>query len=208
MNNMNIIIIKWVINYDEPGIAEPWCPCLNKEGEIYAMGGTDYHAILCDGIVEQKALDELGEVGFVAVIIIACCNRYQLEKTENEVIMDKYAEEFKKEFKKKPHEFDKKEVEDFNKFMHAMPEEVHENPYFRRQLSEEWQTLLYDEYDDNDGCILTYNADGRLNTVTRYYLIEGKIYVERVRDVETMNQTEYKYDNDFQVIEEIINEYL
>uniref|UniRef100_A0A6C0CAR5 Uncharacterized protein n=1 Tax=viral metagenome TaxID=1070528 RepID=A0A6C0CAR5_9ZZZZ len=198
-------IIDWAISYDEPGIAEPWCPIFDEDLNILGRGGTGFSGIIFDGIVSQRMLDEIGEGGFVAAMIIGCIHLPKPTKTLEQIVMDTYVIQFDNEI-----DFglfnDEEDLRNFimNK-MSNIPTLVHENPYFRRQLSEAWQKLIWGQYDNNDGCIHTYTNDDIIETTTRYHIIDGIYYVEWIRyGISSPHRfISYEYDNELKIIKEI-----
>ena len=208
-------IISWKIYY-ETGRADSWCPFLDKNLNIIKRDRIGYRTVIFYGIVDQAELNKLGESGFVALYIYGCVGLPQSIKTLQQIIMDKYIHGFDKNELQSHLQYDSRENLSMfliNK-MSVVPDLMYEDPYFKRQLPENWQRILWAQYDEKfcgwGGCIQTFDDDDVFGPITRktwYKIIEGVIYVTEIEYCLEFKSVKYIYNNDFQIIGEIVSKF-
>lgn len=204
----NMPIISWEIDC-EAGYAYVACPIFNKDLTINRDGTCrNYYAIIFNGIVDQKALIELGENGFMSTFIFGHIDLPKPLKTLQQMVMDKYTHGFDK-FKLDSHiENDSHEqlMAFVNSKINRVPSLVLEDAYFRRQLPEKWQRILWTIYDDDKGYHATYDPRDPFGPeITRswYRVIEGVNYTIRIIKNKEQTCIDFKYNNDFQIIDTV-----
>ena len=206
-------IISWKIYY-ETGHADTWCPFFDKNLNIRKRDGIGYRAVIFYGIVDQDELNKLGESGFAALFIYGWIPLPQSMKTLQQIIMDKYIYGFDKNELQSRLQYDSREdlIMFIRNKMSVIPDLVYEDPYFKRHLPENWQRILWAQYDDNyygwGGRITTFDDDdvfGPIIRETLYEIIEGKIYIIEIEYRKERKSIKYIYNNDFQIIDEIVS---
>ena len=203
VDNPVCFVIEFIINpydYEIYEIADIWASnIVNNDGVLNAEhpgSMYDYPAIIFKGIAHQKAIDKLGQVGFVAALLIfmkwnlltdIISNRNRKHNSLQDQIAFQFAQKVN-------------EAENRIQAILELPKEIYDNSYFRKCLREDIQTALFNEVDDCEGFIKKVNNDMTVIMKKWYVTIDDKIYISRIEYPEEKITKVYEYNADLEVV--------